>query len=290
MYSMAVLILTSCGIVLIIIVLAILFFLLKSPPKNKKPKEKFCSAQISQHQPHPQRIQKPPPDSSTVCTLPDRQHVTCGYASRKQNLGDLNVENDSLPELNLCNKSPVTLDIYHRRSGTQKFVFSGTIPTMQSLYVYQDEDGNSFKLGDELFATKHGDTKILYLPVILEAKKDQILWGISSSQTDESISIINLLSEIGHIKFRNYSYASYKLYYYGEYLGELKPFNKEEDIYFELYVGRSSQGFRLGSQVSLVMDGTNIVQNIALTNHRMTTLNVGLATSQPNFSEVSKKK
>ncbi len=30
--------------------------------------------------------------------------------------------------------------------------------------------------------------------------------------------------------------------------------------------------------------GTNLVQNLALTNRKTTTLNVGLVTSQPNFS------
>lgn len=274
-----VLTLTSCGTVLLIILVLIVALGYKFPSK-----EKFCAPEISQHEPYPQKIKKPAPDPSTICTLPNGQKTKCGYYSRESSKDDEdNEKNGIFSELNLCSKSPVTLDIYHRASDSQKFIFSGTIPTMQSLYVYKDKENNPFRIGDEMFATEHDKTHILYLPVKLQSQKNQIIWGVSSAETDESITIINLISEIGHIKFRNYSYASYKLYYYGEYLGELKPFNKKDGIYFELYVARSSQGFRLGSQVSLVMDGTDLVQNIALTHRPMTTLNIGLATSQPNF-------
>ena len=148
---------TLCSIILVIVAVVIVLSL-----KFNKEEEDFCAPTISQHQPHPQKIQKPPPNPSTMCTRPNGQRILCGYSSRDQTLTKTKFYphlegKEEFTELKLCNKSPVTLDIYHRNSEgisgnsktSDKFVFSGTIPTMQNLYVYKDKNDQPFSVGDD---------------------------------------------------------------------------------------------------------------------------------------------
>lgn len=224
----------------------------------------------------------------TTCIRANGTKTKCGYESRVRSGfagSSTNIPEGAIPELLLRNNSPISLDIYHRPPNGTKFIFTGTMPTMQELYVYKDKEGNNFYKNSELFATRHKETKILFLPVSLDPSETKIVWGLSSSNIDESVVTINLLGEISHIKFRNYSYATYKLYYYNEYLGELKPYQKEEGTYYELYVHRGGQGFRIGSKVTIVMEGSEQPQDITLDKINMTTLNIGLALAEKNSNE-----
>lgn len=226
-------------------------------------------------------IPEPPPEfPETTCIRPDGTKTKCGYESRIRSNVKESRPKGAIPELLLRNNSPLNLDIYHRLPDGTKFIFAGTIPTMQEMYTYKDKEGNNFYKNSDLFAARHKEIKILYLPVSLDPSETKIVWGLSSSNIDESVVTINLLGEISHIKFRNYSYATYKLYYYNEYLGELKPYQKEEGTYYEFYVHRGGQGFRLGSKVTILMEGTDQAQDIVLDKRNMTTLNVGLALAE----------
>ena len=226
----------------------------------------------------------PPTFPETTCIRSNGTETKCGYESRIEphEVSKELKQKGVISELLLRNNSPVTLDIYHRTPNGTKFIFAGTIPTMQEMYAYKDKEGNNFYRNSELFATRNKETKILYLPVTLTPTETKIVWGMSSSNIDESVVTINLLGEIGHIKFRNYSYANYKLYYYNEYLGELKPYLKDEGTYYEFYVHRGGQGFRIGSKVKILMEGTEQAQEITLDKLHMTTLNVGLALAEKN--------
>jgi len=244
-------------------------------------KESFTTSNTGDSPVYPEII-APLPAPDKICTKPDGSKVKCGYDSRDLTKLRDNKERPGepsfLPELKLCNNSPLKLDIYHRPAESNGFIFVATIPSMETMYAYEDQKKNTFNRGAELFATQHGDTKIIYLSVPLVAGKNIITWGTSSSEIDESRAVVNLLGEIDHIKFRNYSLVPYRIYYYGEFLGKLEPYVKDKDIYFEFYATRS-QGYRLGSKITLQMEGVKgevPSQGIVLSQRALTTLNVGL--------------
>jgi hypothetical protein len=265
------------GAILVLIILAFFW-----PPQKVKTEDKIKEYPTIS----PILPRQPSIDPATLCALSSGKLTKCGSYTKDMEQLQENQKIASLPgfipELKLHNQSPIKLDIFHRPKNSKQFVFVCSIPTMQYMYVYKDRSGTNFYQDDELFATQHKGTKILYLSVPLVQGKPVIKWGDSSSDIDEGQTIVNLIGEIGHVKVRNYSLVPYKIFYYGEYLGVVKPYDKENNIYSELYINRI-QGFRLTSRLTFQMQeikGPVQAQGIELNRKNMTLLNIGLVTME----------
>lgn len=257
-----------------VIILALFIYYSSSDKKN----EKYTSDSM----PSPCEMKNPPPVLSTPkpkvmpeqrCMDADGNVMECGHKTKQTALPS---SSEFMSEVKLINQGPVHIDVYYRAGKGEKQLFVASIPSGKFMYAYHAAENTKLRPGGQVFA-RFGkgtvrDNELLYLPHTLKAYDKTICFGAASSTVTHSKVVYNLLGEIMFIEFKNVSNASYDIYYYGDYLGTIDRFGTEDSV---MRSDNGQRGYRLNSEISIIMKDTNIKQNLKLTNREMDTMFIG---------------